>query len=151
MSKVSRDQGGFTLIELVVVVAILAIIAFLVTPRVLDALDKSKKNSAISVMNEVAGALERYAAKLGETAVAEYPSLTTTSGAAGYDELRTALAADATLPESATSGRYFDLTTFAYDNPTTTGGDYAVEVTATDRAGTVICARPSGVTLAACP
>ena len=63
-----RKQDGFTLIELIVVVAILGILAAVVTPRVLDAVDNAKQNSALAFGKEIQLAMERY--YLDE---AEYP------------------------------------------------------------------------------
>lgn len=55
-----RKQDGFTLIELIVVVAILGILAAVLTPRVLDAVDNAKTNAAMSSAKQVQLAMERY-------------------------------------------------------------------------------------------
>lgn len=55
-----RKQDGFTLIELIVVVAILGILAAVVTPRVLDALDNAKVSGAEAYGKQVQLAMERY-------------------------------------------------------------------------------------------
>jgi len=56
----ARKQEGFTLIELIVVVAILGILAAVVTPRVLSALENAKNNSALAFGKQVQLAMERY-------------------------------------------------------------------------------------------
>lgn len=61
--RVRRNEEGLTLIELIVVVAIIGVLAWLVTPRVLSTLNDSKVNSAESVANEILASLERYAAQ----------------------------------------------------------------------------------------
>ena len=64
--KRTRKRDGFTLIELIVVVAILGILAAVVTPRVLDAIDNAKKNSALAFGKEIQLAMERVYLKDGE-------------------------------------------------------------------------------------
>ena len=61
-----RKQEGFTLIELIVVVAILGILAAIVTPRVLNALNDAKAKSALAYGKQVQLAMERYYVDNGE-------------------------------------------------------------------------------------
>lgn len=155
-NQMSRRQEGFTLIELMVVVAILAVLAFIALPRVLEALDKSKLNSGISIGNEIANAMERYAAKNGEASVVSYP----TSGQVGsYADLVTFMGTTnniATLPDSTAAARYFlsgaGGITYAYTPTTNASGnvsDYLIDLTSTSRTGMHICIKPTGVTAAA--
>lgn len=143
------NQSGFTLIELMVVVAILAVLAFLVVPKVLETLDKSKLNSGISIANEIANAMERLAAENGEASVVAYPDDTEITT---YEELVTVLAGNATLPESASALKYFrgagspDVVYATSDSR----GNYTLELTSTNRAADPLCVRPAGITVGSC-
>ena len=59
MSKFRR-QAGFTLMELLIVVAIIGIIAALAIPNLLNAIDKAKQKSTMANMKTLAGGLEQY-------------------------------------------------------------------------------------------
>ncbi len=56
----NRNQGGFTLIELMVVVIIIAALAGMVLPRVIPASDEAKKNISQGDMANIATALKLY-------------------------------------------------------------------------------------------
>jgi type IV pilus assembly protein PilE len=55
-----RKQKGFTLIELIVVMVIIAILAALAVPTYRDAVRKSKRRAAQSVMMEIANREQQY-------------------------------------------------------------------------------------------
>lgn len=60
LSRISKEQKGFTLIELIVVIAILGILALILTPKLLEALDRSRYRSGMSTASEIQSAMERY-------------------------------------------------------------------------------------------
>lgn len=64
-------NGGFTLIELMVVLAILGLLAGLVGPRVMKHLDESKSRTARLQVEDLAAALDLYRLELGEYPTAE--------------------------------------------------------------------------------
>ena len=55
-----RAQGGFTLIEIMVVVVILGILASVVVPRIMDNPDKARMVKAKSDVQAIKGALDLY-------------------------------------------------------------------------------------------
>ena len=56
----SRTRRGFTLIELMVVVLILAVLAALVVPRIVGSGDQAKVSAAKSDLSTVSGLLDRF-------------------------------------------------------------------------------------------
>lgn len=67
LEKLSRPgQRGFTLIELMVVIAILALLGGIVAPRVMDRLKKAKPDKASIDIERIGLALDMYAADNGE-------------------------------------------------------------------------------------
>ena len=56
----SRNPGGFTLIEVLVVVAILGILAAIVVPRIMDRPDEAKRVAAKSDIAVIVNALKMY-------------------------------------------------------------------------------------------
>lgn len=67
LRKLSRsNQKGFTLIELMVVIAILALLGGVVAPRVFDRLRKAKPEKAKIDIKQIGLALDMYAADNGQ-------------------------------------------------------------------------------------
>jgi len=94
------NQKGFTLIELMVVITILALLAGIVAPRVIGRLKQAKPQKATMDIKQISLALDMYAADNGQ-----YP--TTEQG------LQALIAQPTTQPEPLNwSGPYVDPTDF---------------------------------------
>lgn len=61
MKKLKKENKGFSLVELIVVVLILGILAVAVTPQIMNWIDKSKDNKDLSYAGSVATAVESVA------------------------------------------------------------------------------------------
>jgi len=53
LSKLQRNQKGFTLIELMIVIVIIGILAALAIPRFMSATDKAKRSEAVSILKQI--------------------------------------------------------------------------------------------------
>lgn len=128
--RLKDAQEGITLIELIVVVAIIGVLAWLITPRVLETLNTAKTTSAEGAANEIMAALERFAAQNNT-----YPL---TAALDDVTELNTALDINA-------SGRskLMDETTWAYFGEAT---QFCASFTAADREGTRFKIQQTGLT-----
>ena len=63
LGKKKRNQKGFTLIELIVVIAILAIFAAILIPRFTGFQDKARATQAVVCAKQIATALDSYFAE----------------------------------------------------------------------------------------
>lgn len=83
-------QHGFTLIELMIVVAVVAILATIALPSYNDAVRKSRRGQAKADMVDLAQRLERYHSQFNTYvnfpgAAGTFPSPASTSGTARYN------------------------------------------------------------------
>ncbi|ERM91667.1 N-terminal cleavage protein [Caldanaerobacter subterraneus subsp. yonseiensis KB-1] len=67
VKALNKDERGFTLIELIVVIAILGILAAIAVPRVTTSLKTAKENADIANAQIIGQAAERYYIEKGET------------------------------------------------------------------------------------
>jgi len=100
IKKILKNKKGFTLIELVVVIAVLGMIAVVAVPKIAGITDKAKTNSdaqMIAVLNE---AVERYVAESGDDKLSQ---ITSTSATTAINSL-----ANTITYETKTYGPYLD-------------------------------------------
>ena len=67
LNKKKNDNKGFSLVELIIVVAILAILVGLLAPQYLKYVEKSRKSADASNLDEMVKAIQVYAADAEET------------------------------------------------------------------------------------
>ena len=70
MKKRTSRQGGFTLVEIMIVVAIIGLLASIAIPNFVKARTTAQMNACISNLRQIDGAIQLWAAetKQGETA-----------------------------------------------------------------------------------
>ncbi|MGI6309007.1 MAG: prepilin-type N-terminal cleavage/methylation domain-containing protein [Dethiobacteria bacterium] len=66
MCKVFREEEGFTLIELIIVVAIIAILGAVVAPNILKAIDGSRVVAVVADTKVIKSAAQAYYADTGQ-------------------------------------------------------------------------------------
>lgn len=86
-SQNSRRSLGFTLVELLVVLAILGLLAGLVGPRVLSQLDGAKSKTAVVQIKDLEQAVELFKLDVGRfpTTAEGLDALVTNPGATGWN------------------------------------------------------------------
>ena len=86
--KMRRSQGGFTLIELMVVILIIGLLATIVVQSLRGATDKAKRVKAEADISEIKTALDRYYLDVGSYPSSEQglQALVTAPNAAGVSQ-----------------------------------------------------------------
>jgi len=100
MSKLARTRKGFTLIEMLIVIVVIAILALIVIPRLLGAGRRAKESALRGDLQQLRNAIQQFEADLGD-----YP-LT-------VDQLM----ADPASPPSGQGGGGIDLDPEGYKGP----------------------------------
>ena len=138
-SLVRKREQGFTLIELMIVVAIIGILAAIAVPNFINYRNKSRVASAVATSEGIRAAIASYAAdsvgNVYPTGIANYAALVTLANQNG-----------GTLPTTAAN---VSVSTVAYANAGADQANYTMTITTTAPtgfAGKVLCVTPSGVT-----
>jgi len=127
-----RGEKGFTLIELMIVVAIIGILAAIAIPNFLSFKDKATRGTVIANLETIRSALSQYSADAQDN---KYPS---TAMIGSYAALRSILPYS-NLPTE------MPRTKFSFVSYTSSdGSDYTLRVVAMDSVSTTFEAYPSG-------
>ncbi len=140
MKKKEGTQKGFTLIELMIVVAIIGILASIAIPNFLKARDKAMYTKCVSALSGLKVAQEmyisdngEYAADIKELAMYMIPGCTDPDGDEEGCDLTTRLQSNC--------DKDTDITTII---TITDGVEYELNALAADRTHCAICMNPSG-------
>jgi type IV pilus assembly protein PilA len=137
LMKMRKGEKGFTLIELMIVVAIIGILAAIAIPNFLNLKDKAIFGTAKANVDVLRSVLASYAADSNR-----YPT-----GTLNFTQIK-ALLPVANLPADEVDAKW-QTGTFAYAG--TDGTTFTITVNANDRAFDTITGTPSGITPSSYP
>lgn len=84
MKRTKRNNKGFSLVELIIVIAIMAILAGILAPQFIKYIGKSRVSSDIQNAQQIATAISAEYADAGEEVTVGFVLVNDTTGAAGW-------------------------------------------------------------------
>lgn len=144
MSKVSENQKGFSLVELIIVIAILGIIAAVAIPNVIGVVDDARKNTDIANAKAIANAVAMVKAKNENLAINELTS-EALDGTENSSDLEKNIIAE--LGGVVTKPKFKSTTYPTFNITVASTGEVTVDVKATAAGSTAIKLYPTPATL----
>ena len=145
LNKKKNDNKGFSLVELIIVVAIMAILLGLLAPQYLKYVEKSRKSADASNLDEMVRAIQIYAADAEVTLPADTYIITinaTSTSVNAAKPANTQTAKDA-LTENAPDWAKTELKSNKWDNGEATS--VSAEITVAQDGGTTVKYTPGSL------
>ena len=149
LNKKKNDNKGFSLVELIIVVAIMAILVGLLAPQYLKYIEKSRKSADASNLDEMVRAIQIYAADAEVTLPADTYTITINATSTGVTATKNGskTVAERALNENAPGWKKTNLKSNKWDNGKS-GADKANEISVSAK---IIVAQDGGTTVTYTP
>lgn len=147
LNKKKNDNKGFSLVELIIVVAIMAILVGLLAPQYLKYVEKSRKSADASNLDEMVRAIQIYAADAEVTLPADTYTITinaTSTSVTATNTANTQKAEDA-LNENAPDWGKTKLKSNKWEVGTTNATSVSAEITVAQDGGTTVKYTPASL------
>lgn len=150
LNKKKNDNKGFSLVELIIVVAILAILVGLLAPQYLKYVEKSRKSADASNLDEMVRAIQVYAADAEQTLPEDTYTITigktkTTVAAKSDKKEDNEKVAKRALNEAAPDWAKTKLKSNKWDNKGTNAESVSAEITVAQDGGTTVKYTPDSL------
>lgn len=151
LNKKKNDNKGFSLVELIIVVAILAILVGLLAPQYLKYVEKSRKSADASNLDEMVRAIQVYAADAEETLPEDIYTITIgktetkVEATAGDKKAEHEAVATTALNKTAPDWKKTKLKSNKWENKGTNAESVSAEITVAQDGGTTVKYTPDSL------